>query len=258
MFWVVSLFVSLLFFLKIKSPIIQPLNLIDEFKLFAADECSLNKTTTDSSPVPPFNVQVKKEPLVVRCDTCCETFELIEQLSRHIKEVHLVHRKCKACGIEKFASWKEFQTHHLQHVKTLSIKVERLGPEYAAAAQLCLEENKTVAKKSTTYNSLRREPIKLTLRLTNCRKAKAAEERFEHERRQSLEFAESRLSKLGKAMEELQQLPEAVSSRSSQPSPSVSQHASSPSSSRSHRYITLFENGLFNVNTTQIEKKGRK
>jgi hypothetical protein len=178
---------------------------------------------------------VKKELLDVRCDTCCETFDTISLLSQHIKEVHLVHRKCKACGIEKFPSWKEFQTHHLQHIKTVSIKLKKLGPEYAAAAKLCQEENKTVAKKSTTTSSVPREPIKLTLRLTNCRKAKAAEERFEQERRQSLEAVESGLSKLGKAMEELQQMPEAISSRSLQPSPSVSQHASSPSSSRSHR-----------------------
>jgi hypothetical protein len=214
------------------------LSLIAAFQLFAADECN-SSSTKESSPAPASNVVVKKELLDVRCTTCCETFDTIKQLSQHIKEVHLVHRKCKDCGIDKFVSWSEFQTHHLQHVKTVSIKLDRLGPEYAAAAKLCLEENKTVAKKSTTNSCVPREPIKLTLRLTNCRKAKAAEERFELERRQSLETVESGFSKLGKAMEELQQMPEVVSSRSLQPSPSVSQHASSPSSSRSHRYIVI-------------------
>lgn len=183
---------------------------------------------------------MKKELLDVCCKTCRETFDTIKQLSLHIKEVHyLVHRRCITCKLKEFSNWEEFQTHHLQHVTNLSVKLERLGPEYAAAAKLCLEENKTVAKKSTTSVSVRREPIKLTLRLTNCRKAKAAEERHEQERRQSLETVESELSKfVDKAMEQLQQLPEVVPSRSLQPSPSMSQHASSPSSSRSHRLKT--------------------
>lgn len=207
--------------------------------MFAADESNTSNTKESSPSALPLNVEVKKELLEVWCRICCETFDTIKQLSQHIKEAHLVYRKCNDCGIDKFATWTEFQTHHLQHVKSVSIKLERLGPEYAAAAKLCLEENKTVAKKSTTSCSVSREPIKLTLRLTNCRKAKAAEERFELERRQSLEAVESGLSKLGKAMEELQQMPEVISSRSLQPSPSVSQHASSPSSSRSHRYFTI-------------------
>jgi hypothetical protein len=161
-------------------------------------------------------VQVKKEKLDVKCNTCNEHFDSIRQLSGHIKQVHLVNRRCRTCAIDEFCSWKDFQVHHLRHVRQPSVRLQHLGPEYTIVT-------KPVAKKSTTAHH--REPIKLTLRLTNCRKAKAAEERFEQERRQSAEASESKMM-TDTAFDVLQQ----ELTRSSQPSPSASLPASSPAS----------------------------
>jgi len=195
-----------------------------------SDETGNEELSNESGPAL-LNIKVKTETIEVRCNTCCETFDTINQLSQHIKEIHLIQRKCKLCGINEFSSWNDFQQHHLQHLTECSIKVDKLGPEYTAAAETCLEESKKVAKKSTTSHSLERAPIKLTLRLTNCRKAKAAEERFAKERRESMDAMESGLSKLDKAMEELNQVPESVHSESSQLSPITSLPAGSPANS---------------------------
>ncbi|XP_059484017.1 dual specificity protein kinase splA-like isoform X2 [Neocloeon triangulifer] len=171
-------------------------------------------------------VKVKEEVLEVKCNTCCQVFVTIGQLSQHIKDVHWVTKRCKTCKIEKFDSWTEFQNHHLQHhLRSCFVRLERLvGPEYEIVEQVA---SKVVAKKSTTPI---REPIKLTLRLTNCRKAKAAEERFELERRASEEAAVSGLQKLDKAMEGLHQVSDVVNNSRTQPSPAVSLGASSPGS----------------------------
>ncbi|KAF4518812.1 hypothetical protein B566_EDAN008141 [Ephemera danica] len=132
------------------------------------------------------------------CHNCWATFPSLNELVVHLKKQHVqTHRICRPCQLFTFLNDLDFEKHHQKHVfdRRLSIRLEVLDtnslPPFPAPCR-------AVARKRTAPQAAapppQREPIKLTLRLTTGRQAKAAEERHEAARRAEMLTATEKTS----------------------------------------------------------------
>ncbi|XP_065332821.1 uncharacterized protein LOC135934775 isoform X2 [Cloeon dipterum] len=203
-------------------------SLIDE----VADAEFLGDNTKPKSPKELKSRETETGFTPASCHSCHQSFDSINQLSDHVRAWH--QRRCFRCGINHFDTLNEFLIHHKSHIRPCWVKLRGLGPEYRQEAE---DLRKEISK---NYQALF---PKIRLRLTSSRKAKAAEQRIEQERRQSAIQLKSREENMENDMEVLDKIIESLQSESAEfsstatlppePSPATSislSYVSSPAS----------------------------
>ncbi|CAB3368569.1 Hypothetical predicted protein [Cloeon dipterum] len=199
-------------------------SLIDE----VADAEFLGDNTKPKSPKELKSLETETGFTPASCHSCHQSFDSISQLSDHVRALH--RRRCIRCGINNFDTLSEFLIHHKSHVRPCRVKLRGLGPEYRQEAE---DLRKAISK---NYQALF---PKIHLRLTSCRKAKAAEERIEQERRQSAIRLKSREENMESDLEALDKIIESLHSESAEfPSTATLPPEPSPATSISLSYVS--------------------